>query len=219
MIEYHYTEDIMTQDKIKLRELKEQDLPEIKGLLYETWIEPDFGDNEKVADKMSMIFLYELLIRHTYSKVAIYEERVIGVILGRSDNTYKLRYNLKYLIKTVFHASSLFLTKDGRKAIKEGNKEGEADKQLYDKVKDHTNGELVLFAMDKNMKGMGIGKKLLNDFYSYMKKENVDTFYLFTDSKCDYSFYDYNGFEKKDEKEVVFNNQRERYFVYTKNVE
>ena len=219
MIEYHYTEDIMAQDKIKLRELKEQDLPEIKGLLYETWIEPDFGDNEKVADKMSMIFLYELLIRHTYSKVAVYEEKVIGVILGRSDNTYKLRYNLKYLLKTIFHASSLFLTKDGRKAIKEGNKEGEADKQLYDKVKDHTNGELVLFAMDKNMKGMGIGKKLLNDFYSYMKKENVDTFYLFTDSKCDYSFYDYNGFEKKDEKEVVFNNQRERYFVYTKNVE
>ena len=219
MIEYHYTEDIMTQDKIKLRELKEQDLPEIKGLLYETWIEPDFGDNEKVADKMSMIFLYELLIRHTYSKVAVYEERVIGIILGRSDNTYKLRYNLKYLLKTIFHASSLFLTKDGRKAIKEGNKEGEADKQLYDKVKDHTNGELVLFAMDKNMKGMGIGKKLLNDFYSYMKKENVDTGYLFTDSKCDYSFYDYNGFEKKDEKEVVFNNQRERYFVYTKNVE
>ena len=44
--------------------------------------------------------------------------------------------------------------------------------------------------------------KYLSD---YMKSMDVKSLYLFTDSRCNYGFYDSQNFNKLNEKEIYFN--------------
>lgn len=208
----------MNNKEIQFRELKKEDFPQVKELLYQTWIKKDYGDDKKIADKMSIIFMYELLVRHSFSKVAIHEHRIVGIILGRINKDFNLKENLNYLTKMFFNSLSLILTNNGRKAIKEGIQVNKVNNKLLDKVKDNTDGELVLFAINKQTKGKGIGKKLLGYFYKYMEKEKANNFYLFTDTSCDYEFYDYNGFTREEEEKIYFKKEVETYYIYTKNI-
>ena len=55
-----------------------------------------YGENEEVANEISSIFMYELLYRQTFSNVAIYKDKVVGIILGRINKCYKLKNNTTY---------------------------------------------------------------------------------------------------------------------------
>ena len=57
-------------------------------------------------------------------------------------------------------------------------------------------GVLTLFVISKECQGLGIGKKLLSYFFEYEKQNDVKNIYVYTDSKCNYKFYDSQGFIK-----------------------
>ena len=206
----------MEQKEITIRNLKDEDLPQIKNLLYDTWIKKDYGENEEVANEISSIFMYELLYRQTFSNVAIYKNKVVGIILGRINKCYKLKNNTTYIVKLILHCLKTILIKGGIKALKSEKEIAKVNNELLNNLNTDTDGELVLFALNKNIKGKGLGSKLLNSFYDYMKENNADKFYLFTDTTCDYSFYDHNGFKRESSKNIYFKKEPETYFIYTK---
>ena len=67
-------------------------------------------------------------------------------------------------------------------------------------------------------RGKGVGKQLYQRFLQYLKKEHLDSFYLYTDTSCNYGFYEHQGMVRRCEKEHIFtvNQQRSKmtFFIY-----
>ena len=69
-------------------------------------------------------------------------------------------------------------------------------KELMKKANKDFDGVLTLFVVSEECQGLGIGKKLLSYFFEYEKQNDVKNIYVYTDSKCNYKFYDSQGFIK-----------------------
>jgi len=205
----------MNKEDIIYREIKKEDYPKIIEILNDTWFIKDYPNNPDIAYKVSEIFLYQNLCKHSFSNIAVYNNDVCGVILARSDKSYSFIKNIKYLFKFISKCISLGTLKEGKKILKEEQLPSKAQKRMLNKI-GKTSGELVLFVLKDNIKGMGIGRKLLDSVYEYMNEEGVKNFYVLTDSNCDYSFYDHNGFTEAEKETITRMDKNETYFVYTK---
>ncbi|MGL5722462.1 MAG: GNAT family N-acetyltransferase, partial [Brevinema sp.] len=64
-------------------------------------------------------------------------------------------------------------------------------------------GYIKLFIVSKDSRGLGVGKKLLSYQLDYMNKMNVRSLYLYTDTICNFGFYDANNFQRVNQKEYV----------------
>lgn len=66
--------------------------------------------------------------------------------------------------------------------------------------KNHPDGEILLFAVDPQSKGNGVGTALLH----YLEQEQAGKqIYLFTDSGCTYQFYDRRDFKRVEEEKIL----------------
>ena len=78
--------------------------------------------------------------------------------------------------------------------------------------------ELALFAVSSSCRGKGIGKMLFQSALNYMKQEKLKEFYLFTDTSCNYGFYEHQGMKRRLEKKHVFNIKGQQavmnFFIY-----
>ena len=67
-------------------------------------------------------------------------------------------------------------------------------------------------------RGKGVGKQLYQRFLQYLKNEHLNSFYLYTDTSCNYGFYEHQGMVRRCEKEHFFtvNQQRSKmtFFIY-----
>jgi hypothetical protein len=50
--------------------------------------------------------------------------------------------------------------------------------------------------------------------FSYMKSMGVESLYLYTDSRCNYGFYDSQNFKRLDEKEIYLNSIKSELNVF-----
>ena len=77
---------------------------------------------------------------------------------------------------------------------------------------------MALFAVDAACRGKGVGKMLFQSALAYMKEQDLDEFYLFTDTSCNYGFYEHQGMTRQQEKEHVFDIKGQRakmnFFIY-----
>lgn len=98
-----------------------------------------------------------------------------------------------------------------------GNVNG-IDKQLLNENNKTYPAELALFAVSSSCRGKGIGKMLFQSALNYMKQEKLKEFYLFTDTSCNYGFYEHQGMKRRLEKKHVFNIKGQQavmnFFIY-----
>lgn len=92
------------------------------------------------------------------------------------------------------------------------------DQQLLKENHRSYPAELALFAVSPICRGKGIGKQLFQAAMNYMKQENLNEFYLFTDTSCNYGFYEHQGMKRCCEKKHIFQvagqNAEMRFFIY-----
>lgn len=114
--------------------------------------------------------------------------------------------------------TALFLSKEGRGVFEIFKNVSGIDKELLQECGIEYPAELALFAVDSSCRGKGIGKQLFQSALDYMKQEQLDKFYLFTDTSCNYGFYEHQGMERCVEKEHIFNIKGQRasmkFFIY-----
>ncbi|WP_281221741.1 GNAT family N-acetyltransferase [Photobacterium sanguinicancri] len=68
------------------------------------------------------------------------------------------------------------------------DKLGEEDAGLFD-------SEINLFIVSPELKGKGLGRKLMDRYVHFCKANGIATAFLWTDVDCDYSFYQKYGFK------------------------
>jgi len=92
---------------------------------------------------------------------------------------------------------------------------------LLDSEKDF-DGVLTLFAVTQECQGYGVGNELLNYLFQYLKHKSTNNIYLFTDTTCNYGFYDSHGFIRQGDKIITITRENKLFtlniFLYGINI-
>lgn len=176
-----------------IRDYKIDDREYIEKIIREAWDFEKFS-SIKMAKKLSKIYLANCLGNQTFIKVAEVEKRPVGIIMMK--NLVKYRISIKDGVKQFLEAIGLCFSKEGREIAKAFSKIDIINKVLLKNREKDYSGELAFFAIDKKYRGYGIGKKLLKEGVEYFKKEDIEEFYLYTDSTCNYGFYESQGLKR-----------------------
>ena len=201
--------------QIKLREYQTQDFEALEAIIRETWHYDDFS-SPKTAQKLARVFLTSCLTNYTFSRVAVEEGKTVGIILV--NHKAKHRCPLGNRMRQIGAIASLLFSGEGRKVSKIFQSVNGIDQELLKECPGEYPAELALFAVDAACRGKGVGKMLFQSALAYMKEQDLDEFYLFTDTSCNYGFYEHQGMTRQQEKEHVFDIKGQRakmnFFIY-----
>lgn len=200
---------------LKLREYQKKDFKALENIIRETWHYDEFS-SPKTATKLAKVFLSSCLTNYTYSRVAVLNDQIAGIILVNNVSKHKCPFFNR--LKQIISISSLLVSKEGRKVSKIFRNVNGVDKKLLHESHKSYPAELALFAVSAEFRGKGIGKKLFQSALDYINRQKLNEFYLFTDTSCNYGFYEHQGMIRRLEKELVFhiNGQEEEmnFFIY-----
>lgn len=204
-------------EKITYREICPKDYGSIKKLIDEVWNLNQFCDNERELEDALNIYLQSSLLDISYGKAAILDGEVVGILLGKrkgQQNMVRRCSILWSLIKSgvsqLFHA-----TTEMRRQLKNALKISKADQKMMAMQKGNFTGHIELLIVGDNTQGLGVGKRLVNDFISYALHGNQNKIYVQTDTQCNYGFYEHLGFERLDSIDLTLTDGRQiTLFLY-----
>ena len=209
-------------DQIDYRKVREADYTKVEELIRKTWGSKK-NHSAQIERALRKVNLYHYLSEQNFSCVAVRKGEVVGIILGRSEHLPYLPNKLKYLLPLLWNKAKLALSRRGRRILRNHTAEAQADRQLLRSAKKQFDGELVLFVTDRSVQRHGIGTALLRRFYQFMEQNNSRNLYLFTDTTCNFGFYQRKGYRRIAEKRVRYQTPKgpasEDHFLYTKTLE
>lgn len=201
--------------QLELREYRKEDFKVLEKIIRKTWHYDDFS-SPKTAQKLARVFLSSCLTNYTFSRVALDQGKPIGIILA--NNKAKHKCPIKLRLQQIKAIISLLISKEGRKVSKIFRSVNGIDQHLLNECGVKYPAELALFAVDSSYRGKGVGKILFQTVLEYMKKEELKQFYLFTDTSCNYGFYEHQGMIRKIEKQHIFQiegqSAKMNFFIY-----
>lgn len=201
--------------QIQLREYQKEDFKSLANIIRETW-HYDVFSSPKTALKLARVFLSSCLTNYTFSRVAVLNGSVVGIILVKDIEKHKCP--VSNILRQIKHILSLYISREGRKVTKIFSSVNGIDKQLLNENNKSYPAELALFAVTSSCRGLGIGKILFQSVLDYIKQQKLEAFYLFTDTSCNYDFYEHQGMVRRCEKEHMFNingqQAKMNFFVY-----
>ena len=71
------------------------------------------------------------------------------------------------------------------------------DQELFKDTKMDYQGEVAFFAVNSKYRGIGLGKKLFQAVKDYMRSQKIQNFFLYTDTSCNYPFYEHQGMKRR----------------------
>ncbi|ACN83095.1 GNAT family N-acetyltransferase [Brachyspira hyodysenteriae] len=183
-------------DEIICREYTENDLPFLTDIVIKVW---GFDDilSEKNAKLIAELNLYSFLNTATFAKIALKDNIPVGFLIGKIINS---KTNNIYENKIKEIKSKISKNIEGIISLLVYKKIKSINNNLYKQVNKNYDAELSFFAVSKDCQGLGIGKKLFQEFNDYLKENNINDFYLYTDTYCNYKFYEHFEMHKKKEK-------------------
>lgn len=187
--------------QITFRNYQKEDFKALESIIRETWNYDKFS-SPKTAGRLARVFLRSCLTNYTFSQVAVIDGKPSGIILVNHKKKHKCPTMNR--IRQIQALLPLYLSREGRRVFKIfGNVNG-IDKELLAECKKEYPAELALFAVDSSCRGLGVGKQLFHAALDYMKQEHLDSFYLFTDTSCNYGFYEHQNMRRCCEKAHTF---------------
>lgn len=191
--------------KITYRKVLKKDYESIKELIGEAFRFNDFIEDTKILDIVLSSYLNDCVLESSFSKVAEKDNKIIGFILGnaKKDNNHIANYDSNINLNSS-NIESIMSEGKPTELLQEFSKITDAYKELISGKKDNFQGCIQLFIVSKESRGLGIGKTLLGYLFDYMKNMNVKSLYVYTDTRCNYRFYDSQNFKRINEKSIHF---------------
>lgn len=157
-------------------------------MLCETWHKQDPQMDEDLQMKLAQIDLEYCLARTTTAEVAVRDGEVVGAVLGRID-AQETRKGINQHHRSVMKIMGpLFFNKSAHQALKNMLNAEKADRQMIKQAKKDGHaydGEIVLFIVREDMRGQGIGPASVRLDAQEFKVNNVEHYFLYTDTDCD----------------------------------
>ena len=201
--------------KVIYRDLLKEDYNSIKSLICEAFGFKTFTNDENLLDSVLNIYLQNCIISSSYCKIAEINNEVVGIILGKAKEDKNKLWSIKNLISILKSFIKLIsINSKNKKIIKELSNITSIYKDLIRNKENEFQGCIQLFIISEKYRELKIGKTLLSYLFSYMKSYKVNSLYLFTDTRCNYGFYDSQGFERIGEKKLLINSNKEILNVF-----
>lgn len=188
-------------EEIKIRAFQKQDIPYLEEIVRKTWNYDRFA-SEKTAKRLAKVFLASCLTNQTFIRVAVLGERSVGVIMAKDSKSH--RCPLGYRLRQIWQIFRLMITKEGRQVSSIFRSVNDIDQILLQERKKAYQGELAFFAIGEECRGKGIGAKLFAEVREYMRQQGVENYYLYTDTSCNFGFYEHMGMQRCGEKKKTF---------------
>lgn len=197
---------------ITFREYKKEDEKFLQDIIRKTW-KYDRYFSRKVANRTAKVYLASCLLEKTFTQVALLNNKPVGIIMAKDNKSYKRSFKLK--LNLISKSLPILFSSDGRNAVKLYSKIDELDEDLLQNSNKKFDSEMVFFVIDEKCRGLGIGKELFNKAKNYLKEAGAKNFYLFTDTTCNYGFYEHLGLNRIGEKIFDFpNNESSSFYIY-----
>lgn len=186
--------------KVKYRELHPSDYNQIARLIIHTWKFDNFCNKPNVIQHFGLSYLFKCMSNQTYNRVAVINGNIAGIIIG-ADHRKKvnnLYYNLRYIYQIILCTFSKELRSNSNTLFEYSKNMDD----MYSNIEIKLDAEINLFIVDEKYRGLGIGKNLYHNLIQHFKDTNISTYYLHTDTACNYKFYLHQGMEILSEKKT-----------------
>lgn len=177
---------------IILREYKPEDAACLADIIRRTWHYDRFC-SPKTAKAMGRLYLMSCLKQQSFHRVAVKDGVPAGVIMARD---YRCKPALHFLLPFAAATLPMLANREGRGTLRAFSGIEKVNRDLLQNRDQSFTGELCFFAVDESCRGTGIGKMLFAQVLSYMQEQRIDSFFLYTDSSCNYGFYEHQGMKR-----------------------
>lgn len=184
------------ENNITFRPFQREDAASLEDIIRKTW-QYDRFCSPKTAKRLARVYLANCCSSQTFTQVAVKNGSAVGVIMGRNK---KERPSGRFALRRLWSILVLLSSREGRAAANAFSNVERVDQELLAEQKKEFQGELAFFVLSEECRGTGIGKALFQRLLDYMKSQNIDHFYLYTDSSCNYGFYEHQGMVRCGEK-------------------
>lgn len=204
-------------DNIIYRTIKKEDFSAIKEFINDAFKFNAFIQNEKILNSVLDAYLHESLLKSTFNKVVEKNGKIIGFIIAESYYDKNKGGDNKFISKVLKFKSTLrllFMNGKTREKINEFSQIANEYEKLKSSISEKYDGSIILFVVSPESRGLGIGKNLIAQTNEYFKKVGVQKYYLYTDTRCNYGFYDSQGFVRVNEKPLMFKDSSKNMDVF-----
>ena len=176
-----------------IRTMRRSDLPSIEQLTCDMW----YADYEpRIGAALAHIDVEHCLARTTFAKVAELDGEIVGFILASIAAHTSKDSELRHSAKMAGAALTLLTDEAGRRALDEFIRIARVDDQLLREAGPF-DAEVVLFVLAPAARGHGLGKRLFGAVMEHFAQNGIDEYFLYTDTTCDYTFYEHRGLEQR----------------------
>lgn len=184
-------------EEILFRSFRKTDIKDLQRLIGDAWYPEDaFSDKRLRKDLIALEATYTL-IASDWKLVAEMEGEVKAVIFGRLSKPRAFWKNfLRFFPLLGLFLKLLIRSRASRRALAEELDYSRAMRRLKRGRRLGRTTECTLFIVHSDLRGKGIGKRLMQDFTLKAKQARKTNIHLFTDTSCNYGFYDAYGFRR-----------------------
>ncbi|KRM91982.1 GNAT family N-acetyltransferase [Liquorilactobacillus cacaonum] len=206
------------QKRVSYRKISDDDYQTVLEMVIETWDYREWIEKPLVRP-MAEFFLCDLLVGSDDVFVAVVDNSVVGIVATSHEQWSRLQFiwqrrQLKSLAQLAGYEDKNYIFAQYMETMN-------IDEELLALSNKKYGGALNLLIVKKGFQGMGIGGKLFEHFYNYLKELKVKNFYLFTDNSSNFRFYDYKGLKCINQKNFFWKDkngtpqkQPEIYYLY-----
>lgn len=176
------------------RPYRHTDYPALVSIVKDTWRYEQMA-SPKIAKLLAEVFVSSCLCNATHSIVAQVDGEVAGVILLKDIAQHRCSVSDRW--RQVSALTRLLLRREGRRIMGIFRNVSCVDARLLDEIETQYRGEIALFVLDGRYRGCGIGKALYERALASLRARELMPFYLFTDTSCNYRFYERQGLRRR----------------------
>lgn len=184
--------------------MEAQDIQQIKKTISEVWDWISIIEDEATLNAAVGLYFNQVLFSGAFGRVAVLDGKVVGVVFASAGNDGP---GYRALLEDgTKHAATLLGAREAdRENIREYfTKIHQAYEQLISGLEENYDGTLDFLVLAKESQGHGIGKLLWQAAQVYFVEKGARAVYLYSDTECNYNFYEGQGFKRKREMETVF---------------
>lgn len=182
--------------QLKIRQIEQKDIGAMVDLIHEAWFKGTYS-NEAFEKAASTISLNKALYHTTIGRVAEVDGEILGLILcAVKDQEPIYRQFQAHPLDPLIELSSHGNNEEFDRLIETFKAECTVYDQFLEEIDQSFDASIEYIAVSSKAQGKGIGKSLIFESLQEFKQEACRNLYLFTDTDCNYKFYDYLDFDR-----------------------
>ena len=175
--------------------ISQKDIEAIAASLNQMWgpqcSETDSSSFKKAAAFFGKAYLYHNLSQCSIVRVFHADKKTAGIFCVRLLDAKS--FHPLYRIKSIFYLLPMLLNKRTRIYLGGWKKYYRNCHLQEKKLPSFYRAELKLLFTLQDFRGQGLGKIMLSEMKTLLKEKNGASYFLHTDTECNYKFYDASG--------------------------